>query len=42
VSGRYTPAIMELVQISFIATVLGIGAAVLLMARRGRRLQLGS
>ena len=42
VSGRYTPAIMELVQISFIATVLAIGAGVFLLARRGRRLQLGS
>jgi protein SCO1/2 len=42
VSGRYTPAIMQIVQISFIATALAIGAAVFLMARRGRRLQLGS
>jgi protein SCO1 len=41
VSGRYTPAIMELVRVSFIATVLGIGAAVLVMARRARRQQLG-
>jgi protein SCO1/2 len=41
-SGRYTPAIMDLVRLSFIATVLGIGAAVFLMIRRGRRQQLGS
>ena len=41
-SGRYTPAIVELVRVSFIATVLGIGAAVLVMARRARRQQLGS
>jgi len=40
-SGRYTPAIMELVRVSFIATALGIGAAVLVMARRARRQQLG-
>ena len=42
VSGRYTPAIMELVRVSFIATVLCIGAAIFVMMRRGRRLQLGS
>jgi protein SCO1/2 len=42
VVGQYTPAIMELVRASFIVTVLGIGAAVLMMMRRGRRQQLGS
>ena len=42
VSGRYTPAIMEIVRMSFIATVLCIGAAVFMMTRRGRRQQLGS
>jgi protein SCO1/2 len=36
-SGRYTPAIMELVRVAFIATVLVIGGAVLLMTRRARR-----
>jgi len=42
ISGQYTPAIMELVRASFIVTVLCIGAAVLMMIRRGRRQQLGS
>jgi protein SCO1 len=42
VSGRYTAAVMDLVRASFIATVLGIGVAVFLMMRRGRRPQLGS
>src|SRR6266498_1683544 len=42
VSGRYTPAIMELVRVAFIATVLCIAGAVLMMLRRGRSRQLGS
>ena len=42
VSGRYTPAIMEVLRVAFIATVLCIGAGVLVMLRRGRQLQLGS
>lgn len=42
VSGQYTPAIMELVRVAFIATVLAIGGAVLMMTRRARRQQLGS
>jgi len=40
-SGRYTPAIMELVRLAFIATALGIGGAVLMMTRRAPRQQLG-
>lgn len=42
VSGRYTPAIMEIMRAGFIVTTLAIGGAVLIMTRRSRRQQLGS